>query len=55
MILHNSGRDGHLLVGCPSFSHSVQGGWTHVGSGAMSSFFFFLPPVVEGGLVSGGV
>jgi hypothetical protein len=24
--LHNSGREGHLFVGCPSFSHSVQGG-----------------------------
>jgi len=24
--LHNSGREGHLLVGCPSLSHNVQGG-----------------------------
>jgi hypothetical protein len=24
--LCNSGRVGHLLVGCPSLSHSVQGG-----------------------------
>jgi hypothetical protein len=24
--LHNSGRVGHLLVGCPSLLHSVQGG-----------------------------
>ena len=24
--LHNSRREGHLLVGCPSLSHSVQGG-----------------------------
>jgi hypothetical protein len=23
--LRNSGREGHRLVGCPSFSHSVQG------------------------------
>jgi hypothetical protein len=26
IILRNSGRVGHLLVGCPSLSHSVQGG-----------------------------
>jgi hypothetical protein len=24
--LHNSGRDGHLFVGCPSLLHSAQGG-----------------------------
>ena len=24
--LHNSGRVGHLLVGCPSLSHNAQGG-----------------------------
>jgi hypothetical protein len=24
--LCNSGRVGHMLVGCPSLSHSVQGG-----------------------------
>jgi hypothetical protein len=24
--LCNSGREGHLLMGCPSLSHSVQGG-----------------------------
>jgi hypothetical protein len=24
--LRNSGREGHLLVGCPSLSHSAQGG-----------------------------
>jgi hypothetical protein len=24
--LHNSGRVGHLLVGCPYLSHSAQGG-----------------------------
>jgi hypothetical protein len=24
--LRNSGRVGHLLVGCPSLSHSAQGG-----------------------------
>jgi hypothetical protein len=23
---HNSGREGHLLVGCPSLSHSEKGG-----------------------------
>jgi hypothetical protein len=23
--LRNSGREGHRLVGCPSFSHSAQG------------------------------
>jgi hypothetical protein len=44
-----------MLVGCLSFSHSVQGGWTHGGSGVMGSFFFHLPPSVVGGLVSGGV
>jgi hypothetical protein len=26
IILCNSGREGHLFVGCPSFSHSAQGG-----------------------------
>ena len=51
----NSGIDGHLLVGCLSFSHSAQGGWTRGGSGAVGSFFFLLPPSVAGGLVSGGV
>jgi hypothetical protein len=55
MRLHNSGRDGHLLLGCPSLSHSVQGGWMHGGSGAVGSFFFHLPLSVAGGLVSGGV
>jgi hypothetical protein len=55
MRLRNSGRDGHLLVGCPSFSHSTQGGWTRGGSGAVGSFFFHLPPAVAGVLVSGGV
>jgi hypothetical protein len=55
MRLRNSGRDGHLLVGCPSFSHSMQGGWMHGGSGVVGSFFFRLPPSVAGGLVSGGV
>jgi hypothetical protein len=49
------GRDGNLLVGCPSFSHSVQGGWTRGGSGDVGSFFFHLPPAVAGRLVSGGV
>jgi hypothetical protein len=24
--LRNSGREGHLFVGCPSLSHSAQGG-----------------------------
>jgi hypothetical protein len=55
MRLRNSGRDGNLLVGCPSFSHNVQGGWMHVGSEDVGSFFFYLPSVVEGGVVSGGV
>jgi hypothetical protein len=35
MILHNLGRDEHLLVGCSYFSHSAQGGWAHGGSGAV--------------------
>ena len=26
IILCNSGRVGHMLVGCPSLSHSAQGG-----------------------------
>jgi hypothetical protein len=52
---HNSGTDGKLLVWCPSFSHSAQGGGMHGGSGAMGSFFFLLPPAVARGLVSGGV
>ena len=43
MRLRNSGRDGNLLVGCPSFSHSMQGGWTCGGSGIVGSFFFRLP------------
>jgi hypothetical protein len=55
MRLRNLGRDGHLLVGCLSFSHSMQGGWTCGGSGAVGSFFFSLPPSIAGGLVSGGV
>jgi hypothetical protein len=55
MRLSNSGRDGHLLVGCPSFLHSAQGGWMHGGSGAVGSFFFRLPPSIARGLVSGGV
>jgi hypothetical protein len=55
MRLHNSRRDGHLLVGCPYFSHSAQGGWTWGGSGVVSSFFFQLPPSEAGGLVSGAV
>ena len=55
MRLHNLGRDGHLLVGCLSFSHSAQGGWTRGGSGAVGSFFFRLPPSVAGVLMSGGV
>jgi hypothetical protein len=50
----NSGRDGHLWVGCPSFSHSMQGGWMHGGSGAVGSFFR-LPPTVAGKLTSGGL
>jgi hypothetical protein len=55
MRLLNSRRDGHLLVGCSSFSHSAQGGWTRGGSGEMGSFFFHLPPDVAGVLESGGV
>jgi hypothetical protein len=50
----NSGSDGQLLVWWPSFSHSAQGGGMRGGSGAVGSFFFLLPPVVTGGLVSGG-
>jgi hypothetical protein len=55
MRLHNSGRDGHLLVGCPSFSHSAQGGWTCGGSKEVGSFFFRLPPAIARVLVSGSV
>ena len=51
----NSGTDGHLWVGCPSFSHSAQGCGMCRGSGAVGSFFFLLPPAVAGRLVSGGV
>ena len=51
----NSSRDGKLLVWCPSFSHSAQGGWMCWGSGVVGSFFFCLPLAVEGSLVSGGV
>jgi hypothetical protein len=50
----NLGSDGQLLVWWPSFSHSVQGGGMHGGSGAVGSFFFLLPPAVAGRLVSGG-
>jgi hypothetical protein len=52
---HNLGSDGQLLVWWPSFSHSVQGGGMHGGSGAVGSFFFLLPPAVAGRLVSGVV
>jgi hypothetical protein len=55
MRLRNSRRDGNLLVGCLSFLHNVQGGWTRGGSGAVCSFFFRLPPYVVRGLVSGGL
>jgi hypothetical protein len=51
----NSGTDGHLWVGCLSFSHSAQGGGMRGGSGAVGSFFFLLPPVVARGLVIGSV
>jgi hypothetical protein len=51
----NSGRDGKLLVWCPYFSRSAQGGWTHGGSGVVGSFFFLLPPDIIGRVVSGGV
>ena len=53
MRLRNSGTDGHLWVGCSSFSHSAQGGGMCRGSGAVGSFFFLLPPVVARGLVIG--
>jgi hypothetical protein len=53
--LRSSGRDGHLLVGCSSFSHSAHKGWTRGGSGEVGSFFFRLPPTVAGVLVSGSV
>jgi hypothetical protein len=49
-----SGRDGHLLVGCPPFSHSAQGGWTHGESGPVGSFFFLLPQTAVVVLASGG-
>jgi hypothetical protein len=52
--LRSSGREGHRFVGCLSFLQSAQGGCTHGGSGAVSSFFFRLPPVVEVVLPSGG-
>jgi hypothetical protein len=55
MRSRNSGTDGHLWVGCPSFSHREQGGGMHGGRGAVGSFFFLLPPTVAGGLVIGGV
>jgi hypothetical protein len=51
----NSGRDGNLWVGCPSFSHSTQGGWMHGGSGVVVSFFFRLPPNVARRLAGGDV
>jgi hypothetical protein len=54
MRFRNSGTDGHLWVGCPSFSHSAQAGGMHGGRGGVGSFFFLLPPAVVGGLVSGG-
>jgi hypothetical protein len=53
--LRNSSRDGHLLVGCLSFSHNAQGGWTRGGSGVVGSLFFHMPPAMVGSLVSGGV
>ena len=55
MRLCNSGRDVNFFVGCLSFSHSAQGGWTYGGSGVVDSFFFCLPPVVATVLTSGGV
>jgi hypothetical protein len=51
----NSGSDGQLLVWWPSFSHNAQGGGMRGGSGSVGSFFFLLPPVVAGGVVSRGV
>jgi hypothetical protein len=50
----NLGRDGQLLVWWPSFSHSAQGGGMRGGSGVVGSFFFLLPAIVAGRLVSGG-
>jgi hypothetical protein len=54
MRFRNSGTDGHLGVGCPSFSHSAPSGGMWRGSGAMGSFFVLLPPAMVGGLVIGG-
>ena len=53
--LWSLGRDGHLLVGCPSFLHSAQGGLTCDGGEVAGSFFFRLPLAVAGVLVSGSV
>jgi hypothetical protein len=44
--LHNSRRLGHMLVGCPSLSHSVEVVWARGGSGDMGSFFLHIPLVV---------
>jgi hypothetical protein len=40
--LRNLGRVGHILVGCPSLSHSVQGGelWEEVELWTLSSSLF---------------
>ena len=55
MRFRNSGTDGHLWVGCPSFSHGAPGGGMRGGSGAVGSFFFLLLPAVAGGVGSMGV
>jgi hypothetical protein len=51
--LRNYGREGHLFVGCPSFSHSAQEGLTRGGSGVVGLFFFCPPLAVVVVLVSG--
>jgi hypothetical protein len=54
MRFRNLGTDGHLGVGCPSFSRSAPGVGKCRGSGAMGYFFVLLPLVVAGELVIGG-
>jgi hypothetical protein len=45
----NSGRDGNLWVGCPSFSHSMQGGWTRGGVELWAPSSFACPQLWPGG------
>jgi hypothetical protein len=52
--LCSSGRDGNLLLGCPSFSYSAQGVWTRGGRGVVRSVFFCMPLVAAIVLASGG-